>query len=82
MPKFSLMRLLSSVTAICIGIGCIDWLFRTDPTNAWLCVPLYFGGGAMIGAGILTPFKRPILGAVLVVAVQLVTMAFFTAVDR
>jgi hypothetical protein len=74
MPRFTLKDLLIATALISARLStlyCIfalDWespqLRHSPPKVPWLL------GGAMIGAGALTPFRRPGLGVILVFAVQ------------
>ena len=79
MPRFTVKRLLLATTLVCIGVGMIACLEHSrlrlnnvDSLANWAAVLfLWFGGGASIGAGLLTPFQRPWIGAVMGVAFQL-----------
>ena len=77
MGQFSLSRLFASVSLIAIGLVLFVPAYRlvySRPmlVSYWVAVPLWLLGGAIIGAGVLTPFKKPWLGA----AIGLV-VAFF-----
>jgi ABC-type Fe3+ transport system permease subunit len=74
-PRFSLKQLLVSLTLIVVAVSIAYYVYRADwvlGTNIdgrlelllWLC------SGAMIGAGVLCPFRKTILGAWLGLAVQ------------
>ena len=65
MARFSLKRLFGSVTLVAAGCGEIAWVIRHAPVDVgdsvasfalFTCLPL-------IGAGLLTPFKKTLLGA-------------------
>jgi hypothetical protein len=78
-PRFSLKRLLVSMTLIAIGIATFTYLFqfRAGKTsqphiNMTVFMALWTAGGAFIGAGLLTPLKRTVLGAALGFAIQYV----------
>jgi hypothetical protein len=84
MPRFSVKDLLFGSTLIAVGVGMIVCAYRFTPQSVdsirqisswpflcWVC-----GGGA-IGAGIMTPLKRPWEGAGLGIA--LMTALIFLA---
>jgi hypothetical protein len=75
MPQFSRKRLLASATAIAVGVALLVFAFRVlDEANseseAANAIRSWLAGGAIIGAGLLTPLRLTILGAVLGLAVQ------------
>jgi hypothetical protein len=79
MPKFSIKELLLATTLIAVGSGMVSLVFMLtnvpkvgEHLEEYAAFTSWFGGGAMIGAGILTPFKRPWLGAVIGLVVQLI----------
>lgn len=67
----SLKRLLAATMLIAAGVGMIAAVFQfTLP--AWYGLPLWFLGGILIGTGLLTPFRRASLGAILGFLLQVV----------
>lgn len=79
--RFSLERLMVSMTILAVGIFIIAFPFASrnlgsDPIKSFvLC---WVGGGTLIGAGISNLFGRPILGAIVGFAVQTgILSAFF-----
>ena len=56
MGRFSLRRLLIATTLIAVGIGLLQL-----PANLFTIA----FGGPLIGAGVLTPLRRPWVGALL-----------------
>ena len=66
-PRFSLQRLLASMTLVAVGVGIETWLFGGPRTafrhQIFHCAATL--GLAAIGAGLFTPFKREGLGAAL-----------------
>ena len=67
MKQFSLRRLFVAITLVAIGCGEVAFLraFSGPPpldSFQWLAV---LTCGPIIGAGLFTPFKRPMLGAFL-----------------
>ena len=77
MPRFTIKDLLLATTLIAIGAGMLALVLRG---NAWLwprgglavitVFSLWLGGGGCIGAGLLTPFKHPWIGAALGLLIQ------------
>lgn len=68
MARFSLRRLFAAVTLIAVGCGALAYLFRTAdeaPAAGIWKVLAAICGGPLIGAGLLTPVRRPALGAIL-----------------
>jgi hypothetical protein len=70
MPRFTTKDLLISTALIGLGVIMISTLFKHPPEpgppimrGAFPFFLLWFGGGAMIGAGVLKPFKQGWLGA-------------------
>ena len=62
---YSLQRLLVSVTFIAIGLAMIGYAINL-PFSEWLTVLiLIFVSGTLVGAGVMTPFKHPIIGALI-----------------
>jgi hypothetical protein len=80
MPRFSLKDLLIT-TALC-GAGLVSMrgatrLPKSSPDNdVWVSVfaLLWFGGSALIGAGLLTPFKKMWFGAAVGLVAQVVLL--------
>ena len=73
--QFSLRRLFASLTLAGMGLAIIGGLatrqYDLTPSIADIPAALaWLGGGMMLGAGLLLPFNRPALGAVLGFAVQ------------
>jgi hypothetical protein len=85
MPKFTIKALLIATTCIATGIGLLTFpYYHHEYISANLPSPTYFlcwfGGGALIGGGILTPFQHPLWGAAIGFVVQgLVPAAFLWA---
>jgi hypothetical protein len=79
MPRFTIRDLLVATTLIAVGAGMIAFLFRgRDASNElgdWSTLFFWYGGGAFIGAGIFTPFKRPWTGVITGLVIQ--TLLFF-----
>jgi hypothetical protein len=71
-------HLLLAAALIAVGIACLSIILsipRSGPFEWYYVyeVPLiWFGGGALIGAGLLTPFKKVAIGAVIGIGVQIV----------
>ena len=80
MPRFTIKDLLIATALIAIGAGALAFLFRGGEglfaaglgSEAAVLV-LWIGGGACIGAGLLTPFKRPLVGAVIGMVIQTIS---------
>jgi len=63
--KFTLKELLLSAIALAVGAGMLAYLFSPYHTHdSILDAPMWFGGSALIGAGALGPYGRPLLGAI------------------
>jgi hypothetical protein len=81
MPRFSLKDLLLATTLIAIGAGAESFIIRSDAFRgseySRLGVLMLFGycGAACLGAGLLLPFKRPLIGIVLGMAMQSLIIA-------
>lgn len=83
MPRFTLKEMLLATTLIAIGAGLIAILFRYGAGivegggsgGFAVALVLWLGGGALIGAGLFTPFKRPWTGVCVAVAIQFVLLA-------
>ncbi len=66
MPRFKVKEMLLATTFIAIGTGLLAFQFQNanEIFNRNSILLLWFGGGgACIGAGLFTPFKRPWIGA-------------------
>ena len=70
-PRFTLVHIFFSAAMIGIGLAGIFYLFVNAQDAALPLVRIWLGSGALIGAGLLTPFDRPFLGAMLGFAAQL-----------
>jgi len=69
-PRFSLKRLLVAFTLVAVGIWMV-WVvpqYERQGGKLALCAMLWFGGGALVGVGLLAPFRRPWFGGVFGVA--------------
>jgi hypothetical protein len=70
MPRFTIRDLLFATALIAIGLSMLTFLFRSweglfeGESGAPAGLLLWFGGGGCIGAGLLTPFKRPWTGVI------------------
>jgi hypothetical protein len=51
----------------------LAFLSNTPGNIDLLVVPFWFGSGAIIGAGLLLPFKRPLTGAFFGLVIQALT---------
>jgi hypothetical protein len=76
-PQFSLQRMLAGISLVAVGAGVLAWSFRSPHTELkhqigpfldFICIP-------MIGGGLFTPFKRPILGALIFLGAWLAFLA-------
>ena len=72
MLQFSLQRLLVSFTLLAVGVFMAVRIFRYHLWTGPEFLPQWFISGAMVGAGIFTPFRRTILGIVIGLAVPAV----------
>jgi hypothetical protein len=80
MPRFTVKDLLIAIALIAVGAGALAFLLRGREgffggglgSEAAVLV-LWIGGGASIGAGLLTPFKRPLVGAVIGMVIQTIS---------
>ena len=84
MGQFSLRRLFVATSLIACGCGALVYLFRSGdqvPPMSILQVACAFGGGPLIGAGVLTPIKLPILGAFLGFVAFISYMAYWASVS-
>jgi hypothetical protein len=85
MPRFTVKDLLIATTLIAVGAGMLAFVFQNGEEikrgyGAGVFAVLWFGGGAFVGAGIFTPFKRPWMGAIIGVMIQFVLSAGVTIV--
>ena len=78
-PQFSLKRLFATVTLLAAGLAVLSQIFRTDMIDDKSGKVLLFwvGGGMLMGAGILTPFRKTLLGAVLGLIIQVLLLLLF-----
>ena len=78
-PQFSLKRLFTTVTLLAAGLAVLSQIFRTDMIDDKSARVLYFwvGGGMLMGAGFLTPFRKTLLGAVLGLIIQVLLLILF-----
>lgn len=82
MPRFTVKDLLIATTLISLGAGL--WVVMTNNPHLFsinreryvLFLLIWFGGGAIIGAGLLTPFTRIWAGAFAGVAASLAWLIF------
>jgi hypothetical protein len=75
MPRFSLNDLLFATALIALGTVMVTTLLEYPPRpgkDAFPVIVLWFGGGAMIGEGLFTPFGKVRWGALAGVAIQLI----------
>src|SRR5260221_11243567 len=67
MLQFSLKRMFVSISLIAVGAGMLACLLFERAGGALFPIgqifAMWFSSGALIGAGLFTPFKRPIVGA-------------------
>ena len=82
MPRFTVRDLLIATTLVAIGAGALGLMYRIWEALAeagFVTVPilllLWFGGGAFIGAGLFTPFKRPWTGVICGLVIQILLFA-------
>jgi hypothetical protein len=67
MPRFALKDLLLSTTLIALGLACYVWVQRSQIPlleHPIILLPL-IGSGALVGAGILHPFRVAWMGALI-----------------
>jgi hypothetical protein len=75
MPRVTIKDMLITTTLIAVGISMM-WtqvpidLDGTIDLRLAMRVAVWFFGGALIGAGVATPFKRPFMGAIVMIAIQ------------
>jgi hypothetical protein len=63
MPRFSIKDLFIATTLVAVGVGALCVLFSREETPVIPGLILFFGGSALIGAGIFMPFKWRWVGA-------------------
>jgi hypothetical protein len=80
MPHFSIRDLMFATALVALGIFMVSTLFKYPPGRDAYAFVLWFGGGAMIGAGLFTPFGRVWWGAVVGFAAQIVVVLLLVAV--
>jgi hypothetical protein len=78
-PRFSLRQLLLAVALFAAGLSLMLAAVRSSPVAAWRFNPAYgillwLSGGPLVGAGVMTPWGRPLLGALLGFQIQIVLM--------
>jgi len=84
-PRLSLKRLFVSFTLVGVGISVAARMFWLEyqPMNRIpmeRLFPLFLMSGPMIGAGLLCPFKRTVVGILIGIALQAVLWVAFVAV--
>jgi hypothetical protein len=78
--QFSLRELLFSTTLFATGIVAVCITIEPRPyLSTWSHIVCWLSGGALIGASLFVPFKRPYIGAALGVLVQLGLLLGFLA---
>jgi hypothetical protein len=60
MPRFTIKRLLAAVALIAVGCGMLGAIRYVSAP--FISLAIWIAAGAVIGAGILTPFHRMRLG--------------------
>ena len=86
MPRFSIKSLLLATTFIAVGMGliCVSYQIPVTPHLELLQLTgrglAGLGGYLMIGAGLMTPFKRPWTGAIITLAI-LILYSLVTGLD-
>jgi hypothetical protein len=74
MPRFTILDLLKASVLIAAGVAplCIFFGPLRNQAGLWALValPMINFSGALIGAGLFTPFQRPLLGVVLGIVAQ------------
>jgi hypothetical protein len=83
MPRFTVKDLLTTTTLTAVGAGGLAFVFQNGEEikrayGAAVFAVFWFGGGACIGAGLFTPFKRPLTGAIIGVVFQFLLSAAVT----
>lgn len=93
MPRFTIKDLLLATTLIAIGVGMLaqifsgtspDWIkLLGDSIAVAVCILIWLGSGALIGAGLFSLFKHPWIRAAVgflfqfVFFILLFSLAFF-----
>jgi hypothetical protein len=78
--RFSLREMLLSTTLLATGIVTVCLTIEPRPyLSTWSHIACWLSGGALIGASLFVPFKRPYIGAALGVLVQLGLLLGFLA---
>jgi hypothetical protein len=79
MPRFGIKDLLISITLASAGLGCFTAATTIPLLENPLALVLHVSGGALIGAGLLYPFKIAWAGAILGVLAILGLLAYVVA---
>jgi hypothetical protein len=80
-PRYSLKRLFASTTLIAVGLACVIVAYRSlieEKQIDRLSIVLWIGGGVMIGAGALIPFRMTLFGVAIGFVVQLLLLSVGT----
>jgi hypothetical protein len=76
MNKFTLTRLFATVTMIAVGLSAILCVLHSGQSEGpLLLIPLWFGGAALLGAGLFSPFDETLFGVIFALAIQFVLTA-------
>jgi hypothetical protein len=84
MPRFSIKDLMLATTLVAVGMGLIYVAYqaclhpRFGNYAAFQFSGGLFGGAALIGAGMLIPFKRPWTGTIIAVALVFLALQLST----
>jgi hypothetical protein len=75
MPRFTIKDLLVATALVAIGAGMIGFQYQNGlAIFTWggmgVCLFLWCGGGVLIGAGLLKPFKRTWTGVITGLVIQ------------
>jgi hypothetical protein len=90
MPRFSIKDLMLATAMVAIGTGLVAYVLRYMPESvgsitdvSGLFFPSWIAGGTLIGAGMMTPFKRPWTGVIIgiVITAALSPIVLSVAVD-
>ena len=81
MPRFTVKDLLIATTFIAIGAGVLVFLNQNsraifDWGGMGTVLFLWYGGGALIGTGLLMPVKRPWTGVITAFVLQTLLVFF------
>jgi hypothetical protein len=85
MPRFSIKDLLLTTTLVAIGLTMVSLVPAVEklvyPSERWgvLIAIFFFGGWGLVGAGLGTPFRHPILSGLLMILVVLVLVFVLAA---